>query len=130
MNPAPWSNPHKRRRGLARVWHATGHSLRGLRAGWDEAAFRLEVWVALLLFPLAFWLGRGWAEVSLLLGSLVLVLVVELLNTGIETVTDRIGTDFHELSGRAKDLGSAAVMLSLLLCAAVWLAAIGQRLMA
>jgi len=121
---APEVNPQKHRRGLSRVWHALFYSLAGLRAGWDEPAFRQEALAAIVLVPLAFWIGRGWVEVSLLIGTVVLVMVVELLNTGIETAIDRIGPEWHALSKRAKDMGSAAVLLSLLLCGGTWLAAL------
>lgn len=76
------------------------------------------------MLPLAFVLGQNWAEVALLAGSVLLVMIVELLNTGIESCIDRIGPEWHDLSKRAKDMGSAAVLLSLLLCAGVWLAAL------
>ena len=114
----------KQRRGLSRVWHAFGYSIAGLRAGWGETAFRQEATLALLMLPLAFWVGRTWIEVAALAGSVVLVMVVELLNTGIETAVDRIGPEWHALSKRAKDMGSAAVLLSLLLCAGIWGAAL------
>ena len=118
----------KQRRGLQRLWHALGYSLAGLRAGWHEPAFRQEALAALVLLPLALWLGQGWVETALLAGAVVLVLVVELLNTGIEAAIDRVGPEWHALSKRAKDTGSAAVLLSLLLCGAVWGAALWQRL--
>ena len=104
-------NPQKLRTGLRRVWHATGYSLAGLRAGWSETAFRQEAIAAMVLLPLSFWLGRSWVETALLAGSVMLVLIVELLNTGIETAIDRIGPEWHDLSKRAKDMGSAAVLL-------------------
>ena len=126
--PAGSVNPQKARSGLSRLWHATGYSLDGLRAGWNEKAFRQEALLAAVLLPLSLWLGRGWVEVALLAGSIVLVMVVELLNTGIEAAIDRIGPQWHELSKRAKDMGSAAVLLSLLLCAGIWAAALFQRL--
>jgi len=113
--------PKRDRRGIRRLLAATGYSLAGLRAAWrHEAAFRQEVVLALVLAPLAFWLGETSLQRLLLLGSCLLVLVVELLNSAIEAVVDRIGPELHELSGRAKDLGSAAVFLSLLLAAAAW----------
>ena len=74
--------------------------------------------------PLSFWLGRNWVEVTVLAGSVLLVMIVELLNTGIETVVDRIGPEWHALSKRAKDMGSAAVLLSLLIAGGAWLAAL------
>ncbi|MBE2241656.1 MAG: diacylglycerol kinase [Burkholderiaceae bacterium] len=125
------TNPHKGRTGLSRVLHATGHSLAGLRAAYrHESAFRQELWLAVVLIPAAFWLGRTWIEVALLAGTVLVVLIVELLNSAVEAAIDRISLDLHELSGRAKDYASAAVMLSLTLCAAVWLAALWQRFFA
>ena len=121
-------NPQKLRRGLNRVWHATGYSFDGLRAGWGEPAFRQEAIASLVLVPMAFWLGRSWPETALLAGSVLLVMIVELLNTSIETAIDRIGPEWHDLSKRAKDMGSAAVLLSLLLCGGIWAAALVQRL--
>jgi diacylglycerol kinase (ATP) len=121
------ANAQKQRTGLSRMWHALGYSLAGLRAGWGETAFRQEALASLVMLPLAFWLGQSWVEVALLAGSVILVMVVELLNTGIETAIDRIGPEWHDLSKRAKDMGSAAVLLSLLLCAGVWAAAIWHR---
>lgn len=123
-------NPQKERTGLNRVWHAFGYSLAGLRAGWGETAFRQECIAAFVLVPLSFWLGRSWVEVALLAGSVLLLMVVELLNTAIETAIDRVGPEWHDLSKRAKDMGSAAVLLSLLVCAGIWLAALAQRFFA
>ena len=126
MSIAP-VNPQKTRTGLNRVWHATGYSLAGLRAGWGETAFRQEAIAALFLVPSAFWLGRTWVEVALLAGSVIALMVVELLNTAVETAIDRIGPEWHDLSKRAKDMGSAAVLLSLLLAAGIWAAAAYAR---
>ena len=81
----------------------------------------------MVLVPLSLWLGRSWVEVALLAGSVVLVMIVELLNTGIEAAIDRIGPEWHALSKRAKDMGSAAVLLGLLLCAGIWAGALYQR---
>ena len=120
-------NPQKNRTGLNRIWHATGYSLAGLRAGWGETAFRQEAIAAGLLIPLAIWLGRTWIEIALLAGSVVFVMVVELLNTAVETAIDRIGPEWHDLSKRAKDMGSAAVLLSLLLALGIWIAAAAHR---
>ena len=128
--PVSEVNPQKSRTGLNRVLHAGGYSIQGLVAGWQETAFRQEAIAAMILLPLAFWLGQSWVEIALLAGSVVLVMVVELLNTGIESAIDRIGPEWHDLSKRAKDMGSAAVLLSLLLCGGIWLAAIWQGLMA
>ncbi|HSV82591.1 MAG TPA: diacylglycerol kinase [Ramlibacter sp.] len=127
-DPALQVNPQKLRTGLNRVWHAAGYSLAGLRAGLDEPAFRQEALVSIVLLPAAFWLGRSWVEVALLTGSVLLVMIVELLNTGLETAIDRIGPEWHQLSKRAKDMGSAAVLLSLVLCAGIWLAALAARM--
>ena len=118
------ANPQKDRTGLNRVWHAFGYSISGLRAAWHEKAFRQEAVAALVLIPASFYLGQSWLEVATLAGSVVLVMVVELLNTGIESAIDRIGPEWHELAKRAKDMGSAAVLLSLLLCAGIWAAAL------
>lgn len=123
----PPAQQQKLRSGLDRVWHAAGFSAAGLKAGWGETAFRQEALAAVVLVPLAFWLGRGWTETALLAGSVLLVLIVELLNTAIEAAVDRIGPEWHALSKRAKDMGSAAVLLSLLLCGGIWLAAAHQR---
>lgn len=130
MDPQPDReavNAQKLRTGASRMWHAFGYSLAGLRSGWSETAFRQETIAAILLVPTAFWLGQTWVETALLAGSVLLVMVVELLNTGIETAIDRIGPEWHHLSKRAKDMGSAAVLLSLLLAIGIWGAAIWAR---
>jgi diacylglycerol kinase (ATP) len=121
------ANLQKTRTGLSRVWHATGYSLAGLRAGWGETAFRQEALIAMLMLPAAFWLGKTWLEIAVLCASVVLVMIVELLNTAVETAIDRIGPEWHDLSKRSKDMGSAAVLLSLLLCAGIWTAALYHR---
>ena len=121
------SNPQKSRHGLSRIWHALGYSLNGLRAGWDEPAFRQEAIAAMLMLPGAFWLGRDWVQTALLAGSVLIVMVIELLNTGIEAAIDRIGPEWNHLSKRAKDMGSAAVLLSILFCVGIWLAALYHR---
>ncbi|MES2482817.1 MAG: diacylglycerol kinase [Pseudomonadota bacterium] len=123
----PQVPPQKQRTGLNRIWHAAGYSLAGLRAGWTEPAFRQEALCAAVLVPAAFWIGQGWVETALLAGSVLLVLIVELLNTGIEVAIDRIGPEWHPLSKQAKDMGSAAVLLSILLAGGIWLAACAQR---
>ena len=120
-------NAQKLRTGLVRMRHALGYSLAGLRAGWNETAFRQEALASILLIPAAFWLGQSWMETVLLAGTVILVLIVELLNTGIEAAIDRIGPEWHALSKRAKDMGSAAVLLSLLLCAGTWALALLHR---
>jgi diacylglycerol kinase (ATP) len=122
------NNPHKGRTGLSRVMHAAGYSAAGLSAAYrSESAFRQEFWLAAVLVPASFWLGRGWVETSLLLGSVMLVLIVELLNSAVEAAIDRVSFELHDLSKRAKDYGSAAVLLSLLLCAGIWGGAIWTR---
>ena len=123
-------NPQKSRRGLNRIWHAFGYSLSGLRLAWHETAFRQEAIAAVFLVPLAFWIGQTWLEISLLTGAVLLVLVVELLNTGIESAIDRIGPEWHDLAKRAKDMGSAAVLLSLAWFALVWGMAVWRWLQA
>ena len=108
--------------GLKRLVNAFGYSLQGLKATYrGEEAFRQEVFVFLLAIPLALWIASDVIEVILLLGSVLLVLVVELLNSAIEAVVDRFGGEQHELSGRAKDMGSAAVLLISVNAGAVWL---------
>ena len=118
------SNPQKQRKGINRIVHALGYSLQGLHSAFYEPAFRQELWLSLLLIPTSFWLGKNWVEISLLAATVFLVMIVELLNTGLETAIDRIGPQWHDLSKRCKDLGSAAVLLSLILCLGVWLSAI------
>ena len=107
--------------GWRRLVNATGYSWAGLRAAWrNEEAFRQEGLLCALLVPVALWLGDSPVERALLIGSLLLIVIVELLNTGIEAAIDRIGPERHELSGRAKDIGSAAVFMALLNAAVVW----------
>ena len=125
------TNPHKGRTGIDRIVRAMGYSVTGLQIAYrGKSAFRQEFWLAVVLVPLAFWLGRGWIEVVLLCGSVSLVLIVELLNSAIEAAIDRVSFEWHELSKRAKDIGSAAVFLSLLLCGGVWFSALWQRFVA
>ena len=121
MSGADPVNPQALRRGIRRVWHAALISVNGFRAGWREAAFREEVACAVVMVPAAFWVGRSWVEVALLVATVVLVLIVELLNSAIEATVDRIGRERHQLSGLAKDIGSAAVLTSLLLLAVIWI---------
>jgi diacylglycerol kinase (ATP) len=107
--------------GLKRILSAAGYSAKGLRSCWrNEAAFRQEVLASIVMIPLGLWLGETGLEKAVLIGVLLLVLIVEVLNSSIEAVVDRIGHEHHELSGLAKDQGSAAVMLSLLSVAIVW----------
>jgi len=120
LDPANES-PFKGKTGLRRVWNAFNYSIAGLRAAYlCEDAFRQEVWLAILLIPTALllpvpWLGRG-----LMIASLLLVLIVELLNSAIEAVVDRVSLENHRLAKRAKDIGSAAVLVSLVLVIVVW----------
>lgn len=108
--------------GWTRIWHATQYSAQGLRAAYTgEEAFRQELLLVTIMTPLGLWLGRSAVEQALLVGTLLLLLIVELLNSAVEAAVDRIGLDQHELSGRAKDLGSAAVFVALLLTGIVWL---------
>lgn len=123
------SNPHKGRTGLDRVIHAAGYSWAGLKAAYTgESAFRQETWLCVIAAPLTYWLARSWEQAALLLGSLLLVLIVELLNSAVEAVVDRVSFERHELSKRAKDIASAAVLMSLLLAAGIWGAAVWQHL--
>ena len=122
------SNSFKGRTGLDRIVRATGYSFDGLKTAYrGESAFRQETWLAIVLIPASFWVGRSWVEVALLAGSVLLVMIVELLNSGIEAVVDRVSFELHDLSKRAKDLASAAVFLSLVLCGSMWAAALWHR---
>ncbi|MDN3639189.1 diacylglycerol kinase [Simiduia curdlanivorans] len=117
-----------RQQGLARVLKAIGYSWQGLKSTWQtEAAFREELPIAAVLIPLALWLDVSAAETALLILTVVLVLIIELINSGIEAVVDRIGPELHELSGKAKDVGSAAVFLMLLVTALTWGLIVGGR---
>ncbi|TVP51540.1 MAG: diacylglycerol kinase [Halomonas sp.] len=107
--------------GFTHLVHSTRYSWKGLKAAFrNEAAFRQEVCITAIMLPLAWWIGEGPVSWLLLVSSLLFVLIVELLNSAIENVVDRIGTEHHELSGRAKDIGSAAVMLSLITAGLTW----------
>lgn len=109
-------------KGLKRFINAIFFSFAGFKATWrHEEAFRQEVLAFLVAVPLAIWLGENNIEKVLLIASVVLVMVVELLNSAVEAVVDRVGVEYHELAGRAKDIGSAAVMLTILLAMATWL---------
>jgi diacylglycerol kinase (ATP) len=108
-------------RGPKQVWKSLEWSLKGLRAGWrHEASFRLEVCIAMVLIPLGFWLGHGALEKLALIFPPMLVLSAEMLNSAIEAVVDKVSTEFHELAGRAKDMGSAAVFVLMLLVLVSW----------
>ena len=112
--------PSTEPRGPKQIYKALIWSYKGLRAGWTfEASFRLEVYLFIIFFPLGLWLGQGALEKAMLSGSLLLVLSAELLNSAVEAVVDKVSPEFHELAGRAKDMGSAAVfllMLNVMLC--------------
>ena len=117
-------NPHKGNRGLTRAWHAAKNSWCGLvYAFLEESAFRQELTLFVLLSPVAFFLPIAHLDKALLISSLILVLVVELLNSSVEAAIDRISFEHHDLSKRAKDFGSAAVMLALLIAVLLWSAA-------
>jgi len=116
--------------GITRIINATGYSMKGLKSAWiNEAAFRQELVLILLLMPLAFWIGDSLNEILLLVCISWLVVIVEVINSAVEAVVDRIGSEHHELSGRAKDLGSAAVFIALALNALVWGALVGRNLL-
>ena len=109
--------------GIRRIINATGYSWLGLKAAYKhESAFRQEVWLAVIMIPLGLYLGQDWTDKAILISSVLLVLIVELLNSGIEAVVDRVGDEPHRLSGRAKDMGSAAVLISLVIAAMIWTA--------
>lgn len=119
--PSPDASAFKSRGGLMRIWRALTYSVDGLRAALaHEAAFRQELLAVLVLVPLALWLGHDTLERVLLVGSLLQVLIVEIVNSAVEAVVDRVSLDRHDLSKRAKDLGSAAVLLSIGLAVWVW----------
>jgi diacylglycerol kinase (ATP) len=118
---------NRKKESIQRLVDAFGFSCKGLAAAWkNEQAFRQEIIACVLLFPLAIWIGDDGVERALLLATVLLVLVVELINSAIESVVDRLGDEYHLLSGRAKDMGSAAVLLSLLLGFVVWVAILVQ----
>lgn len=115
-------SPHKGKSGLRRIWNAFHYSLDGLRAALrHEDAFRQELMLAVILVPLGLWLGNGGVEKALLLGSVFMVLVVELINSAIEATVDRISLEDHALAKRAKDIGSAAVLLALITLGLTWI---------
>ena len=117
--------------GIMRIIRATRFSAQGIAAAWrHEAGFRQELVLTVILMPAGIWLGRTALERTLLIGVCILVLIIELLNSAVEAAIDRHGSEQHELSGRAKDLGSAAVMLGLLLVVMVWGAIAWQRFLA
>ncbi len=107
--------------GLTRIINAAGYSWLGLKAAYvNEAAFRQELWLVIALTPVALIYGPSYADKAILIASLVFILLIEILNSAIEAVVDRFGDEIHPLSGRAKDMGSAAVMLAFFITALVW----------
>jgi diacylglycerol kinase (ATP) len=111
----------KGKKGLIRLWHALGYSRAGIAAAWrNEAAFRQEILLAAVAVPLAFHLGKSAVERALMIGSILLILIVEILNSALEAVVDKASPEKNELAKRAKDMGSAAVLLSLLNAATIW----------
>ena len=122
-------HPLKGNRGLERIVKATAYSMRGLRQAWAcETAFQQEVILAAVMMPAALWLGTDWIERAVLIGTVVLVLAVELLNSAVEAAVDRVSLELHPMAARAKDMGSAAVFLTLLLCGGTWATALWSRL--
>jgi diacylglycerol kinase (ATP) len=111
----------KGKKGLVRLWNATGYSRDGILAAWrHEAAFREEILLAAITIPLAFYLGKTGVERALLVGSIILILIVEILNSAVEAVVDKASPEKHDLAKRAKDMGSAAVLFSLVSAAVIW----------
>jgi diacylglycerol kinase (ATP) len=123
------SSPFKGKTGLIRIWHAFLNSVAGLEDAWrNESAFRQEILLAVILIPLACVAPASAVERALLIGSVLLVIIVELLNTSVEAAIDRISFEHHSLSKRAKDIGSAAVFVALVLAAVVWALILGPKL--
>jgi diacylglycerol kinase (ATP) len=113
--------PHKGKTGFVRLWNAFGYSIAGFRAAYKhEDAFRQEVWLAIVLVPLALWLPVTMIAKALMIGSVLLVIIVELINSAIEATVDRISLENHDLAKRAKDIGSSAVLVSLINVCVVW----------
>jgi diacylglycerol kinase (ATP) len=111
----------KGKKGLVRLWNATGYSRDGILAAWrHEAAFREEILLAAITIPLAFYLGKTGVERALLVGCIILILIVEILNSAVEAVVDKASPEMHDLAKRAKDMGSAAVLFSLTNAAVIW----------
>jgi len=122
MDSGQVESPHKGKTGLRRIWNALFYSFDGLKAAYrHEDAFRQEVWLAVVLIPLALFLPASGTGKSLMIASVVVVLIVELLNSAVEATVDRVSLEHHRLAKRAKDIGSAAVLFSLLNVVVVWL---------
>lgn len=125
----PSNSPYKSKGGFGRLLNALRYSAQGLSAAFKhEAAFRQELLLVVVLTPVAAWISRSAGEMLLLVGTMLFVLIVELLNSALEALADTITVDHHPMIGRAKDLGSAAVMLSIGLCILVWLYVIGTHM--
>ena len=117
----PSAQEFKGKKGLPRLWNALGYSRDGIAAAWHhEAAFREEILLATIAIPLAFYLGKTGVERALLVGSVILILIVEILNSAVEAVVDKASPEMHDLAKRAKDMGSAAVLFSLINAATIW----------
>lgn len=111
----------KGKKGFTRLWNALGYSRDGIAAAWrHEAAFREEILLAAITIPLAFYLGKAGVDRALMVGSIILILIVEILNSAVEAVVDKASPEMHDLAKRAKDMGSAAVLFSLINAAIVW----------
>ena len=122
MDSGQVESPHKGKTGLRRIWNALFYSFDGLKAAYrHEDAFRQEVWLALVLIPLAFFLPVSGMGKALMMASVLMVLIVELLNSAVEATVDRVSLEHHQLAKRAKDIGSAAVLFSLINVAVVCL---------
>jgi len=122
MDSGQVESPHKGKTGLRRIWNALFYSFDGLKAAYrHEDAFRQEVWLAVILIPLALFLPASGTGKSLMIASVVVVLIVELLNSAAEATVDRVSLEHHRLAKRAKDIGSAAVLFSLINVVVVWL---------
>lgn len=116
--------------GLRRLLNATRYSVQGVRSAFKfEVAFRQETWLLLAGIPLAFWVAQSVWQGAILISALMLIMVVEMINSALETLVDRVSTEYNELSGRTKDMGSAAVLLTILIAIALWSAALWQRLL-
>jgi diacylglycerol kinase (ATP) len=121
--------PSTEPRGPKQIYKALIWSMKGMRAGWRyEASFRLEVYLTVILFPLGLWIGHGGLEKAMMCGSILLVLSCELLNSAVEAVVDKVSPEFHELAGRAKDMGSAAVFLLMVNVVLCWTLILWQRI--
>ena len=117
-------------KGMPRLMAAWNNSVRGFWDAWrDEEAFRLECILLIIALPLAYWVGNSWFQSAVLIGAIVIVLIVEAVNSAIEATIDRIGPERHELSRTAKDLGSLAVLLADILAGLLWLAALADKLL-